>query len=162
MAGKVSPIPPGFHSLTAQLTVRDGKAALEFYKKAFGAEVKNVHYAPSGKIMHALLKIGDSSLMLADEFPDWGVLSPKGFGGTAATINLYVEDVDAVFNQAVAAGAEVKMPIADQFWGDRYGQVEDPSGHKWAIATRKEELSEEELMRRAQEAMAEMPGGSQL
>src|SRR5947209_12036422 len=123
MPEQVKAVPPGFHTLTPHLVVRNAEQALEFYKNAFGAEVLHVAHMPDGKVMHASLRIGDSMLMLNDEFPDYGTLSPLSTGGTAVTIHIYTENVDAAFNRAVSAGAQVKMPVADQFWGDRYGVV---------------------------------------
>jgi PhnB protein len=155
---KVKPIPDGFHTLTPHLTVRNAKEALEFYTRAFGAEVGHVAYMPNGKVMHAALKIGDSQLMLNDEMPEYGVLSPLSAGGTSpVTIHIYTESVDEAFNRAVSAGAQVKMPLADQFWGDRYGVVTDPYGHKWSIAAHVRDLSPEEMEREMKEAMAKMP-----
>ncbi len=156
MPGKVKPIPEGFHTLTPHLVVRDAPKAIEFYKKAFGAEVLGVHYTPDGKVMHVSLKIGDSIFMLNDEFPAMGGRSPQSLGGSPVTINIYVEDVDRLFNQAVSAGATVKMPLMDQFWGDRYGQVVDPFGHSWALAAHKEDVSQEEMERRSKAVFAEM------
>jgi PhnB protein len=120
MPEQVKAVPPGFHALTPHLTVRNAEQALEFYKNAFGAEVLHVAHMPDGKVMHASLRIGDSMLMLNDEFPDYGTLSPLSTGGSAVTIHIYTDNVDAAFNRAVSAGAQVKMPLADQFWGDRY------------------------------------------
>ncbi len=156
MAAKTKPIPKGFHTITPHLVVRDAGKAIEFYQRAFGAEASGVHRTPDGKIMHAELKIGDSYLMLNDEFPEMKVLSPATLGGSPVTIHLYVEDVDALFKQAVAAGATATMPVMDQFWGDRYGKVSDPFGHNWSIATHKEDVNQEELTRRGAAAMAEM------
>jgi len=156
MAAKVKPVPEGFHTLSPHLTVRNAAKAIEFYQKAFGAEVKGVHYTPDRKVLHASLKIGDSLLMLNDEFPEMGGRSAEALGGSPVTINLYVEDVDRLFSQAVAAGAKVTMPLADQFWGDRYGQVVDPFGHRWALGTHKEEVAPEEMERRAKAMFAEM------
>ena len=154
---KVKAIPDGFHTLTPHLTVRNAKEALEFYKKAFGAEVGNVAYMPNGKVMHAGLRIGDSMLMLNDEMPEYGVVSPLSTNGTAVTIHIYTEDVDSAFNRAVSAGAQVKMPLMDQFWGDRYGVVSDPYGHKWSLATHVKDMSPEEMEEGMKEAMAKMP-----
>jgi PhnB protein len=152
MAGKVKPIPEGFHTLTPHITVRDAAGAIEFYKKALNAQVLRVSHTPNGKVMHASLKIGDSILMLNDEFPEWGgSLGPRG-EATGFAINVYVEDVDKVFAQAVAAGAVVKMPLMDQFWGDRYGHVLDPYGFRWALATHVRDVSPEEM----EKAQAEM------
>ncbi len=156
MAGNVKPIPEGFHTLTPHLVVRDAARAIEFYKRAFGAQEKGVHYMPDGKIMHASLKIGDSMLMLNDEFPEMKVLSPQALGGSAVTLNIYVDNVDRMFQQAVSAGATVTMPLADQFWGARYGQLVDPFGHRWSLATHKEDLSSEEVEKRGKAVFAEM------
>ncbi|MFI5018662.1 MAG: VOC family protein, partial [Dongiales bacterium] len=133
----VKPIPDGFHSLSPHLTVADAAAAIEFYKKAFGATEMGRMPAPDGKrVMHAMLRIGDSSLMLNDEFPEWSAeRGPKSLGGTPVTIHLYVEDCGAVYKRAVAAGATATMPPSDMFWGDRYGRLTDPYGHIWSIAT---------------------------
>src|SRR5579863_10495232 len=145
---KVKAIPDGFHTLTPHLTVRDAQRALDFYQKAFGAEVLQVGYAPGGgKIIHASVKIGDSMLMLNDEFPEWGALSPSSTGGTGVSIHMYVENADAAFERAVSAGATVKMPIMDAYWGSRYGQVVDPFGHTWSIATHVRDMTEEEVYR---------------
>jgi len=158
-AGSVQPIPEGFHTLTPSLTVHNAAEAIEFYKRAFGAEELSRAPAPDGRrIWHAELKIGDSLLMLNDEFPDMGgSRAPRSLGGTASSLQLYVRDADAVFQRAVEAGAKVSMPLWDAFWGDRYGRVTDPFGHEWAIATRKENLSEEEKQRRAQAMSAKQP-----
>ncbi len=157
MAGNVKSVPEGFHTLTPHLVVRDAAKAIEFYKRAFGAEVKGVHYTPDGKVMHASLKVGDSHLMMADEFPGMGsCASPETLGGSCVTINIYTDDVDRMFNQAVSAGAKVTMPLADQFWGDRYGQLADPFGHSWSLATHKEDVAPEEMERRGKAIFAEM------
>ena len=156
MAGKVKAVPEGTHTITAHLVVRDGDKAIEFYKKAFGAEAIGVHHSPDGKVMHASLKIGDSHLMLADEFPQMGSKGPQSLGGSPVVLNIYVEDVDALFNQAVAAGATVTMPLANQFWGDRYGQIVDPFGHRWALGSHVEDVAPDELERRANAMFAEM------
>jgi PhnB protein len=149
-------IPAGFHTLTPHLTVRDADRALEFYKNALGAEVLNVARMPDGKVMHAALQIGDSKLMLNDEFPEMGGLSPLSTGGTGVTIHIYTENVDDLFNRAISAGAKVKMPLMDQFWGDRYGMVTDPFGHSWSLATHVKDMSPEEMQRAQDEAMAKM------
>jgi PhnB protein len=152
MPEKVRPIPEGFHTLTPHITVRDAAGAIEFYKKALNAQVVNVSKTPNGKVMHASLKIGDSILMLNDEFPEWGgALAPRGEAPGFA-IHAYVEDVDKLFAQAVAAGAVVKMPLMDQFWGDRYGHVLDPYGFKWALATHVRDVTPAEM----EKAQAEM------
>jgi PhnB protein len=144
----VSPIPEGFNSLTPYLIVDGADAAIELYKKALGAEVVSVHKMPDGKVLNAQLKIGNSMLMLNDEWPDYGALGPKKIGNTAVTIHVYVEDVDASWQKALDAGFEVSMPLANQPWGDRYGSLKDPFGHSWSMATHLEEVSEEEMMRR--------------
>lgn len=152
----VKPIPEGYHTLTPYFTVRDAARAVEFYKQAFGATERGVMKSPDGKVMHAELKIGDSILMLADEFPDFGALSPESVGGTSAGLHIYVDNVDAAFDRAVKAGAKVEMPVAEQFWGDRYGTLRDPFGHKWSIATHTKDLSMDEMKRGMEEAMEKM------
>jgi PhnB protein len=149
----VKPIPDGYHTATPYLIMRDATRALDFYKKAFGAEELFRMPDPSGKIGHAEIKIGNSILMLADEVPEMGYKGPQSYGGTPISIMLYVEDVDAQFQQATAAGAQVKRPLKDQFYGDRSGTVTDPFGHEWTLATHKEDLSMEEIERRAAAAM---------
>jgi PhnB protein len=149
----VKPVPDGYHSVTPYLVISAAAAALEFYKKSFGATELLRMDAPGGKIAHAEIKIGDSPIMLADEHPDMGYRSPQAIGGTPVSIMIYVEDVDAVFNRTVAAGAKVRQPVKDQFYGDRSGTVEDPFGHVWTIATHKEDLTPEEIGKRAQEWM---------
>ncbi len=156
MAGKVKAVPEGMHTITPHLSVREASKAIEFYKNGFRAEVLDVHYTPDGKVMHASLKIGDSLLMLADEFPGMGTPAPRTLGGSPVVLNIYVDDVDSLFKQAVAAGATVTMPLADQFWGDRYGQIVDPFGHHWALGTHKEDVSPEEMERRGRAIFAGM------
>jgi len=157
MAEKVKAVREGQHTITPHLAMRDAAKAIEFYKKAFGAEIKGVHKTPDGKVMHAELRIGDSTVLLADEFPGMGsCASPQTLGGTCVVLNLYGENVDQLFNQAVAAGATVIMPLANQFWGDRYGQVKDPFGHTWALGQHVEDIAPEELERRGREAFAHM------
>lgn len=141
----VQAIPQGYHTLTPFMTVRDAARAIEFYKQAFGATEKGVMKAPDGKVMHAELIIGDSIFMLADEFPQFGSLSPQTTGGSGMGLHIYVEDVDTAFDRAVKAGANVEMPVSDMFWGDRYGRLADPFGHKWSIATHKRDMSREEM-----------------
>jgi PhnB protein len=153
MASRIREIPKGFHTVTPYLVVTDAARAIDFYKRAFGAEELRRLDGPDGKIAHAELKIGDSIIMLSDEMPGWS-RSPESLGGTAVNIFLYVKDVDRVFNQAVAAGAKIGMPLNDMFWGDRYGQVTDPFGHSWSLATHKEDLQPEELRKRTMAAMA--------
>ena len=150
MPGKVKPIPDGFHTATPYMVIRDAARAIEIYKKAFGATEIYRHADPDGKIRHAQIKIGDSPLMLADEFPEFSVgRSPQSLNGSPVHIYLYVEDVDAVFNQAVSSGAASLMPVQDQFYGDRSGGVTDPFGHVWWIATHKEDVSPDEIQKRA-------------
>jgi uncharacterized glyoxalase superfamily protein PhnB len=141
----VKPIPEGMHSLTPFLVCGGAAEAIVFYEKAFGAVELTRLPGPQGKIMHAMLRIGDSALMLADEIPDRCALGPKSLKGTAVTLHLYVEEVDAVFEQAVAAGATVVMPVSDMFWGDRYGLLEDPFGHRWSVATHTHDFSQQEI-----------------
>jgi PhnB protein len=145
----VKPIPDGYHSVTPYLCIDGAAKALDFYKKVFGATEVLKMQEPGGKVGHAELQIGDSRIMLADEYPDMGFRSPRAIGGSPVSIHLYVEDADAVFNRAVAAGAKSLRPMKDQFYGDRSGSVEDPFGHWWHIATHTEDLSEEEIGRRA-------------
>ena len=142
----VKPIPDGMRSLTPHLICAGAADAIEFYKQAFNAVEMSRLPGPEGKLMHAMLRIGDSALMLNDEFPEWGGFGPKSLKGSPVTIHLYVNDADAAFAQAVAAGAKVTMPIADMFWGDRYGMLEDPFGHKWSIATHKRDVSYQEML----------------
>jgi PhnB protein len=152
----VKPIPEGYHTLTAYLAVEDAAAAIEFYKQAFGAKERMRMDAPGGKIGHAELEIGDSLIMISDPFPQSQVRPPNEVGGTTASLFMYSEDVDAAMQQAVDAGATVSQEAQDMFWGDRFGSVVDPYGHHWAIATHKEDLSQEEMAKRAEAAMAEM------
>lgn len=144
----VKPIPDGYHSITPYLIVRDAARALDFYKQAFGA-VELLRMAhPTGKIGHAEIKIGDSIIMMADEFPDHDIRSPESFGGSPVSLLLYVKDVDTAFPQAIAAGGTVIKPIADQFYGDRSGMLKDPFGHTWSISTHKEDLTPEQVQQR--------------
>ena len=149
-------VPTGFHTLTPHITVRNADQALEFYKKAFGAEVQNIARMPNGKVMHAALQIGDSKLMLNEESPEFGALSPLATGGSGVMLHIYLENVDAAFDRAVSAGAQVKMPLMDQFWGDRYGVIADPYGHKWSLATHIKDMSAEEMQLAQDEAIANM------
>ena len=148
----VKPIPDGMHSLTPHLICADAASAIDFYRRAFGAVETMRLPAPGGKLMHAAVRIGDSTLMLVDEMPEWGALGPRALKGSPVTIHLSVDNVDAVVAQAVAAGAKVTLPVADMFWGDRYGQLEDPYGHRWSVATHIRALSPDEI----QQAMAQM------
>jgi PhnB protein len=143
-------------TIIAHLVVDDGVKACEFYRNAFGAEVHGIHKTPDGKVMHAELSIGGARLMLADVFPGF-CSSPKQLNGSPVVLNLYVkEDVDSLFNQAVAAGGTATMPLQNQFWGDRYGQITDPFGHRWALGQHVEDVTPEEMERRAKEAFAHM------
>jgi PhnB protein len=152
------PIPPDHHTLTPTITVHNAVEAIEFYKNALDAKTERIFKTPDGKVMHASLKIGDSVLMLSDEFPDWNCKSPKSIGGTGSGIYVYVEKVDEVFDRAVTAGAVVVMPTTDQFWGDRMGQFIDPFGHRWSLATHVEDVSNDEARRRGEIMMKEMAG----
>jgi len=153
MSDSVKPIPDGYHTATSYLIVKDGAAAIDFYKKAFGAEELFRLEMPDGKIGHAEIKIGDSPIMIADEFLEMGAVSPQTMGGSAGSIILYVEDVEARLDQAVAAGATIKRPLADQFYGDRSATIEDPFGHGWTIATHVEDVPFDEINRRFEEMM---------
>jgi PhnB protein len=153
----VKPIPEGYHTLTPHMTVRDAARAIEFYKKAFGAVERGVMKGPDGKVMHAELRIGDSIIMLADEFPEFGGLSPLSTGGAGMGLHIYVEDVDSAFDRAIGAGGTVEMPVADMFWGDRYGKLVDPFGHKWSIATHTRDVSMKEMEEAQEEFMSRMP-----
>ena len=139
------PIPDGMHTLTPHLVCRNAAEAIAFYGKAFGAVELSRLPGAEGKLMHAMVRIGDSSLMLVDEFPDCGAFGPQSLNGSPVTIHLYVTDVDATVERAVAAGAKVTMPVSDMFWGDRYGRIEDPFGHQWSIATHIRDLSPQEI-----------------
>jgi PhnB protein len=152
----VKAIPDGFNTLSPHIVVSDASKAIDFYKNAFGAQEVMRSMSPDGKqVMHAQLKIGNSMLMLANEWPPMCV-SPKARGGTSVTLHVYTDNVDSAFDRAVKAGCAVKMPVGDQFWGDRYGQVEDPFGHMWSLATHKQDLSQEQLAANAKAAFASM------
>ena len=155
----VKAIPDGYHTLTPGLTVRDGKKAIEFYKKAFGAQEVFRMDGPNGRLMHAELNIGTSKIMLGEEMPQMGCLSPESLKGTPASFYLYVENADAAFAQAVAAGAKPVKPVTDMFWGDRQGEVTDPFGHRWSVATHKEDLTHQQIEERAKEFFAGMAHG---
>jgi len=155
---KVKPVPDGYRSLTSYLIVADGAAAIAFYEKAFGAKTRLKLVKPDGKVGHAELDIGDSVVMLADEYPAMDAKAPAAYGGTPVSLQLYVEDADAVAANAVAAGATLKRPVENQFYGDRLGTLEDPFGHIWHVSTRIEDVSPEEIDRRAQEAMKKGQG----
>jgi len=141
----VKPIPDGMHTVTPHLVCAGASDAIEFYKKAFGAIETGRFPMPNGKLMHASIRIGDSTLFLVDAMPEHGALSPKELKGSPVWVHLYVEDVDAFAARAVAAGAKMTMPVADMFWGDRYGQFEDPFGHRWSVATHTRDMSPEEV-----------------
>jgi PhnB protein len=152
----VKPIPAGYHTATPYLVVHDAARAIEFYKRAFDATEVLRMDGPGGKIGHAELKIGDSIIMLADEMPGGANRSPKSLGGSPVGVFLYVTDVDAAFQKAVGAGAKVEAPLADMFWGDRYGKLTDPFGHSWSMATHKEDVAPAEMQKRMQAATAKM------
>ncbi|CAH0185045.1 hypothetical protein SRABI118_01350 [Massilia sp. Bi118] len=164
MQEQVRAIPEGFHTVTPHLVCAGAAEAIEFYKRAFGAVEVGRMPMPGGKLGHAEMRIGDSRIMLADDFPDYGSNGPLALKGTPVFIHLYVEDADAVFQQAVDAGAKPVMALADMFWGDRYGQVEDPFGHRWSIATHKRDLTMEQMQEGMQQMMQQQPdcaGGQQ-
>lgn len=145
MTDTVNPIPHGMHTITPHLVCAGAAAAIEFYKEAFGAVEVDRLAGPDGKLMHAMLRIGDSPLMLVDEFPEMHALGPKALGGSSITIHLSVVDADASFKRAAAAGATPRMPVTDMFWGARYGLVQDPFGHLWSIATQVRNLTMPEI-----------------
>jgi len=151
---KVAAVPQGYQTVNPYLVVRGAADAIAYYKKAFGAKERLRMPGPDGRVMHAEIAIGSSCVMVGDEMPEVGALAPPSVGGTPVTISLYVSDVDRVFAQAVAAGGKVEMPVADMFWGDRYGRLIDPFGHRWAIATHIEDVSAKEMARRAAEEFA--------
>lgn len=148
----VKAIPDGMHTATPHLVCAGAAAAIEFYVRAFGAIELSRLAGPDGRMMHAMVRIGDSMIMLNDEFPEMGVLGPKARNGSSVTIHLYVKDVDAAFAQAVKAGAVVKMPVTDMFWGDRYGILQDPFGHSWSMATHQRDLTPAQIAEAAREA----------
>jgi PhnB protein len=150
----VKPIPPGHHTVTPYLAIKNAAKALEFYKKAFAATEIYKLMLPDGRLGHAEIRLGDSIIMLADEFPEYGGKSPETLGGSPVSIHLYVEDADACFNKALAAGAKERKPIMDQFYGYRSGELEDPFGHLWWVATHKEDVAPEELQKRVQAMFA--------
>lgn len=149
MSTKVRAIPEGFHTVSPHIIVKEAGKAIEFYKKAFGAEEVMRMPGPDGKsVMHAEMKIGNSMVMICDEFPEM-CKSPLSIGGSPVTLHLYVEDADAVFQRAVKAGATPTMPLTDMFWGDRYGKLKDPFGHEWSVATHKKDVTPEECAKAA-------------
>ena len=157
----VKPIPEGYHSVTPYLIINGAADAIEFYKKAFGATELFRFPAPDGKIGHAEIKIGDSPIMLADEFAEMGYKGPQALGGSPVSLMIYFEDVDTVFNRAVEAGASVKEAVQDKFYGDRTGTLTDPFGHVWHVSTHKEDVSMEEMEKRAKAAGAKASGVGQ-
>jgi PhnB protein len=158
MDTKTNPIPEGFHTVTPHLVVRGASEAIDYYRKAFAAVERLRMLGPDGKsIMHAELVIGDSIIFLCDEFPGMEAKSPAALQGSPVSIHLYVDDVDAVFNRAVSAGGKSAMPVQDMFWGDRFGEIVDPFGHHWSMASHVEDLAPEEIERRGAEAFAGQP-----
>lgn len=152
MATEVKPIPAGFHTITPSLIVSDAAKAIEFYKRALGAEALGCHTTPDGsKVVHSELKVGNSIIFVNDEFPEMGACAPASAAATSITFNLYVEDADAAFAQAVDAGATSVMPVAEMFWGDRWGVVTDPYGYKWSFCTHVKDVTPEELERASSE-----------
>ena len=155
MAPQVKAIPDGYHTMTPMLTVGDAARAIEFYKKAFDAQQLFRMDSPNGTVMHAELKVGNSIFMLGEENPQTGCQSPASLKGTPTALYLYVENADTAFNQAVSAGAKTEMPLSDMFWGDRGGSVIDPFGHRWWLATHKEDMTPDQIKQRAQKFFAE-------
>jgi len=149
-----SKLPAGYHTVTPAIVVRDAAAAIDFYQRAFGAEEVNRMAGPDGKIMHAEIRIGDSLVMLGEENEQWGTKSPLLTNGNPGSLHIYVDDADASFDRALKAGATVRYPLEDAFWGDRYGKVTDPFGHEWGIATRVKDLTDAEMKRAADEWIA--------
>lgn len=159
MKGNVKPIPEGFHTLTPHIVVQGAAKAIDFYKKAFGAEEIARMPGPDGQtVMHAELKFGNSMIMMCEEFPDMkdGCRSPQSLKGSSTTLHLYVQDVDTAFDRAVKAGCQVAMPVADMFWGDRYGKLTDPFGHHWSIATHTQDLTVQQVQKNAEAFFANM------
>jgi uncharacterized glyoxalase superfamily protein PhnB len=144
----VKPVPDGYHTVTPHLAVRDAAAAIAFYAKAFGAEELFRMPGPGGVVMHAELRVGDSIVMLGEEAPERGALSPQTIGGSPVSLMVYLKDVDASFARAAQAGCTIQMPLTDMFWGDRYGKLQDPFGHHWALATHQEDVSPEDMAKR--------------
>jgi PhnB protein len=150
----VKPIPAGYHTVTPYLAIKNAVKALEFYKTAFGATETYRLMMPDGRLGHAEIRLGDSVIMLSDEFPEHGGTAPETLGGSPVSMHLYVEDVDAFFTTALAVGAKERRPVMDQFYGDRSGQLEDPFGHLWWVATHKEDVAPEEMQKRVQAMFA--------
>ena len=157
---KVSAVPAGYHTVTPHLVCRNASGAIDFYKKAFDAKERYRMLGPDGKIAHAEITIGNSIVMLGDESPQMGAIAPETLGGSPVNVFLYVPNVDKTYAQAVGAGAKPDMPPMDMFWGDRYGKLSDPFGHKWSMATHIEDVSPKEMARRGKEAMAQQPAGA--
>ena len=156
----VKPVPDGFNTINVYLIVKSADEAMKFYRKAFGAEPGVRMAGPDGKsTMHAEMHIGGSTFMLTDENPQWNLKSPLTLGGSGASVHLYVDDADALYNRAIEAGCAVEAPLMDAFWGDRYGKVKDPFGHSWGIATHTEDVRPEEMEKRAQQFFASMAEG---
>ena len=151
---KVKPIPDGYHSVTPYLIIKGASDAIDFYATVFGTTERMRMPMPDGKVGHAELELGDSVIMLADEFPDMGIKSPTTIGGSPVNVHVYVDDVDATYERAVGAGAEVLQPLENKFYGDRSGQVRDPFGHIWSIATHVEDVPPDEMAKRAEAAAA--------
>jgi uncharacterized glyoxalase superfamily protein PhnB len=159
MSNNVRPIPDGYHSISAALVCRDAARAIEFYKNVLGATQKELMMGANGKVMHAELRIGDSIIMLSDEIPGM-TTAPTPASGHPMSLFLYTEDVDSLFSRAEQAGCQVTMPLADMFWGDRYGKFVDPFGHQWGVATHVEDVAPEEMKRRSDEFMKQMAKGA--
>lgn len=155
MPNNVRPIPEGYHSISPAITCKNASAAIDFYKEAFGATEINRMAGPGGRVMHAELRIGDSVIFVSDEFPGMSV-APMPGSTPSSYLFLYTPEVDVVFNRAIAAGAQVSMPVSDMFWGDRYGKLTDPFGHSWGVATHVEDVAPDEMMRRSAEWTAKM------
>ncbi|MBI4386121.1 MAG: VOC family protein [Elusimicrobia bacterium] len=155
MPKNVKYIPEGSHTLTPYLTIQGAAKAIEFYKKTFGAKEETRMDGPDGKVMHAELRIGDSNIMISDELPGANCKSPSTLRGTTVGLYLYVQDVDEVFGRALTAGAKVRQPLENKFWGDRHGELEDPFGHRWSLATHKEDLTPQQIQQRAREMFAQ-------
>ncbi|HEV2611348.1 MAG TPA: VOC family protein [Noviherbaspirillum sp.] len=153
---QVKPVPEGMHTVAPHLVCDGAADAIEFYKKAFGAVEIDRLPGPHGKLVHAMIRIGDSPIMLVDEFPEWGSFGPRSLKGSPVTIHLYVENADALFQRAVDAGAKVVMPINEAFWGDRYGKLEDPFGHQWSVAKHVRDVTPEEIAQAMQQPMTQM------
>jgi len=150
---QIKPVPEGMRTVTPHLTCAGAADAIEFYKRAFAAVEVTRLAGPGGKLMHAMIRIGDSAVMLVDEFPDYGTFGPKAMKGSPVTIHLYVDDVDAFVRRAVDAGAKITMPLADMFWGDRYCRLEDPFGHQWSVATHVRDVHPEEMQQAMRQQM---------